>query len=164
MKWFLAFAAVTLVAVLAWWQHNSVRSSYVNGLPPYAHLPGQEFIFQRDCYVFKLTEHASDWPLVGTHATVPALPAVVDRKNIGSALPGVRLLATVPTGTPARIVSVRRDAGPRGTTITFEILFLDDPDREYVRVDAFFLLDHTPEKDGAAPKFLEDHVVPRTRK
>jgi hypothetical protein len=164
MKWFLAVLAVALIALVVGWQRNAVKSSYVNGLPAYSHLPNREFIFEQDCYIFKLKDQATDWPLVGTHANLPELPAEVSEKNVGLALPGVRILGTVSTGALVRLVSVRHDESRRGSSYTFELLFLDEAERKYPRLDAFYLLDHTPEKAGAAPTFLESYVVPRVRK
>jgi hypothetical protein len=165
MKWIFGLVALGLLAGLVYWQRGAVKSSYVNGLPQYTLLPGREFVFERDCYVFKQQDRSTDWPLVADHALVPSLPAAVERRNLGAEFPGVHLLDVIPTGTPIRIVSVRRDESRRtGTSITFEILFLDEPTREYARVDAFYLLDHAPEKEGLAPKFLEQYVVPRMRR
>jgi hypothetical protein len=162
-KWFLAAAAVVLVAVFVLWQRDSVKTAYVNGLAQYNKLPGREFIFERDCYIFKLAAHPTDYPLVAARATVPELPAAVDDKLIGSNQSGVRLLDTVRTGSRFKIVSVRRDEGRTKTDVTFEILLLDEAERNYPRLDAFFILDHSPEQTGAAPLVREDYAVARVR-
>ena len=162
-KWFLVVASALLVVAFVFWQRGSVKSSYVNGLEQYNKLPGREFIFQRDCYLFKLDAHPSDYPLVGARDTVPALPASVDDKLVGSNQPGVRLLDTVRTGSRFKIVSVRRDESRAGTDVTFEILFMDEAERKYPRLDAFFILDHSPEQTGAAPRVREDYAVARVR-
>jgi hypothetical protein len=163
-KWILALVAAVVVGAFVMWQRNSVKSSYVNGLPEYNRLPNQQFLFESDCYVFKFKNRQTDWPLVGTRAVVPELPAEVDEKNLGANYPSVRLLDVVRAGAAFKLVSVRRDEGRNGTHITFEILFLDEADRKYPRLDAFYLLDHTPEKNDAPPVFLERLVVPRVRK
>jgi hypothetical protein len=164
MKWFLAAAAAILIATFVFWQRGAVKTAYVNGLPEYSSLPNKEFLFQTDCYIFKFKDRNTAWPLVGTHGTVPALPPEIDEKNIGADLPEVRIMDVVRTGARFKLVSVRRDQSRQGTFITFEILFMDEADRKYPRLDAFYLLDHTPEKNGAPPTFLESHVVPRVRK
>lgn len=164
MKWFLVAAAVVLAALFFFWQRDSVKTSYVNGLPEYSSLPNHEYLFQSDCYIFKFKERKTSWPLVGTRSMVPELPGDVDEKNIGADLPAVRILDVVRAGARFKLVSVRRDQSRHGTFITFEILFMDEAERKYPRLDTFYLLDHSPEKDGAPPKFLESYVVPRVRK
>jgi hypothetical protein len=162
-KWFLGLGIVVVLAAFIIWQRGSVKTSYVNGLPQYNKLPGREFIFERDCYVFKLASHPTAYPLIGAHATVPDLPGTVDDKLIGSTQTGARLLDTVRTGTRFKIVSVRRDESRTETDVTFEILLLDETERKYPRLDAFFILDHSPEKTGAAPLVREDYAVARVR-
>jgi hypothetical protein len=168
-KWFIVTVAILLVAAFVYWQANSVKTSYVNGLPQYNQLPGREFIFQRDCYVFKLKKHDSVWPLVGANApgsvmSVPALPTEVSSKYVNGDLPAVRILDIVHTGDRFKIISVRRDESPRGTHITFEILLLIEPERRYPRLDAFWILDHTPEQREEAPLVLADFAVERVKK
>jgi hypothetical protein len=162
-KWILVGGSVLLVAAFTLWQRDSVKTSYVNGLPQYTKLPGREYIFERDCYLFKLASHPTDYPLIAAHESVPELPATVDDKLIGSRPPGVRILDTVRTGTRFKIVSVRRDESRKGTQITFEILLLDETERKFPRLDAFFILDHSPEKTDAAPLVREDYAVLRVR-
>jgi hypothetical protein len=163
MKWLIGLAAVLLVAAFAYHQRNTVKIAYVNGLPAYNHLPGRIYILQRDCYIFSFKDRNGEWPFLAAHATVPALPAAVEEKAVAADQPDVRLLDVVRAGTRFKLVSVRRDESRQGTSITFEILFLEE-DRKYLRVDAFYMLDHTPEKDGAAPVFLEDYAAERVMK
>jgi len=137
MKWFFAVVILGLVGFFAYCQRNSSKSSYVNGLPQYTSLPGRQFIFQKDCYIFKLKDHNTSWPLVGTHAQIAGLPAEVDRKNIGVDLPDVRILDVVKTGVRFKLVSVRRDESRSGTSITFEILLLEEVEREFPRPRRF---------------------------
>jgi hypothetical protein len=164
-KWFLATVGLALVVAFTLWQRDAVKTSYVNGLAQYNRLPGREYIFERDCYIFKFSDRARDtsYPLVGAHATVPELPAEVAGAKIGAALPGVRLLDIVRTGARFKIISVRRDESRRGTSVTFEILFMDEAERKYPRLDAYWLLDHAPEKDGEAPRIREDYAVARVK-
>ena len=164
-KWFLAAAAAAFLAAFVVMQRDSVKTSYVNGLTQYNRLPGREFIFERDCYIFKFSDRARDtsYPLVGAQATVPELPAEVTDSKIGATLPGVRLLDVVRTGARFKIISVRRDESRRGTFVTFEILFMDEADRKYPRLDAYWLLDHTPEQTGEAPRLREDYAVARVK-
>ena len=94
---------------------------------------------------------------------MPELPAEVDRKLIGTDQPGVRLLDVVRTGTRFKIVSVRRDQSRTKTDITLEIYLLEDTERFFARLDAFYLLDHRPEQSGGAPIMREDYAVPNIR-
>ena len=84
MKWILAIAVAALAVGVFVLQRNTVKVSYVNGLETYNHLPGTEYIFQRDCYIFKFRDNDTSWPLVGSHATVPELPETVDARNVGA--------------------------------------------------------------------------------
>ena len=169
MKWILSLAAVAAFVAFAIYQRGAVKTSYVNGLAVYSRLPGQEFILERDCYVFKLKKHDTSWPLVGANfqgssVTIPGLPSEISEKNVGQDSPEVRILDIVRSGARFKIVSVRRDESRAGTTISFEILLLDEAERKYPRLDAFWIMDHSPEKNGAAPTMIEDFAVPGRRK
>lgn len=169
MKWILVAVAALLLAGFVYWQATSVKTAYVNGLPQYNRLPGREFIFERDCYIFKFKRHNTDWPLVGANApasamSVSELPAEVSPKYVGADLPAVRILGLAHTGDRFRIVSVRRDTSRRGTTITFEILFTNEAVRPYPRLDAYWILDHAPEQRDEAPTILPDYAVERAMK
>jgi len=166
MKWILAGAAALLLAGFIYWQANTFKTTYVNGLPEYTRLPGREYIFERDCYIFKLKAHDTVWPLVGANVpgapiAVRELPAEVAPKFVGAKLPAVRILYIAHTGDRFRMVSVRRDSGRHGTVITFEIVFLNVDGRPYPRLDAYWIMDHTPEQHGLAPAILPDYAVPR---
>lgn len=163
MKWIIAALAGLAVAVFAFWPRDSVKTAYVNGLPEYNHLPGQEYIFQRDCYIFKFTDEDTSWPLVGARATVPALPAEVTPANIGAPIPGVRILGVARIGERFKIASVRRQESKQGTSISFELLFMDEDRREEPRMDAFWILDRTPEARGLPPTIREDYAVARIK-
>jgi hypothetical protein len=160
MRWFLLAAAVAFVAFL-YWQSTAERVSYVNGLPEYSSLPGREYFLERDCFLFKFRHQNSDWPLIGCRDTVPALPESVAAKYIGADLPDVRILDLVKAGTRFRIVSVRRTASRTKSSISFEILLGDEVSFRYPRVDAFWILDHSPEAQGKAPRVMTDYAVPR---
>lgn len=162
-KWLLAIGALVLVCWFAISQRNAVKSSYINGLSPYNKLPGRQFIFERDCYIFKLASRPSEYPLVAANVTVAALPAAVDEKLVGTNPPGARILDIVRTGTRFKIVSVRRDESRTKTEVTFEIYLLEEDERTFSRLDAFFLLDHSPESSGGAPRIREDYAVPNIR-
>lgn len=160
LKWILAAAvAAAAIAGFAHWQHGQVKTAYVNGLPAYEWIPGRHYIFERDCYLFKLKDRPSDFPLVGDHAVVPELPVEVSEREIGASLPGVEILGVVRIGDRFKIASVRRDTGPKGTTITFEIRFADEDSHKYPRVDTFWIMDHSPEATGAAPTLLPTYVA-----
>ena len=159
MKWLLAAVAAALVAGYVVWQRNAVKTSYVNGLPPYTNLPGRDFILERDCYIFKFKSRDSDWPYLASHATVAALPAEVADTNVGKDFPDVRILGVVRVGDHFRIASVRRDESRTGTRITFEVALPNESTRPYPRLDAYWIMDHSPEKDGKAPWILTDYAV-----
>ncbi len=169
MKWFLALVGLLALGWFAYHQHTLVKTAYVNGLPEYSQLPGREYIVERDCYTFTLKHHKSDWPLIGANApdaslSVSALPAEVTEKNIGKETPDVHILDVVRTGSRFKIASVRRDQGAKSTSISFEILFLDENARRYSRLDAFWIMDHSHDQEGAAPAILETYAVQRVKK
>ena len=163
MKWLLVALAAVLVAAFAVLQFRSVKTTYVNGLPPYTTLPGLEFILERDCYVFKFTAHDTDWPLLASHESVPQLPAEVKASYVGADMPDVRILDVIRVGDHFRIASVRRDESRKGTTLTFEVLLADEASRKYPRLDVFWIMDHSPEKAGEAPKIMASFAVPLRR-
>ena len=163
MKWLLAALAAVLIAGFVYLQLHSVKTTYVNGLPPYTTLPGLEYIVERDCYVFKFKDRNSDWPLLGTKDTVPDLPAEVLASNVGADFPAVRILDVIHVGDHFRIASVRRDESRTGTTVTFEVLLQDEASRKYPRLDVFWILDHSPEKTGGAPRILSAFAVPQRK-
>jgi hypothetical protein len=165
MKWLLALIAAALIAAAAIgihsWRQHSVKSGYVNALPPYTQLRGLAFILEQDCYIFEFKSHESTYPLLGSHDTVPDLPAEVKASNVGADLPNVRILGILRTGDGFRIASVRQDTSSSGVSITFEIVLDNESSRAYYKLDAFWMMDHTPEKTGAAPVFLTSYAVPR---
>lgn len=163
MKWFLALAAAVFLAGFVYWQRQAVKVSYVNGLATYNKLPGREYIFQRDCYIFALTDRRSSWPFVGDHEVVPELPATFDPAQINQSRPHLRIIDSVRTGSRFKLVSVRRDESRTGSAISFEIIFLDEADRKYPRLDTFFIMDHSPETRGEAPSILEKYAVERVK-
>lgn len=160
LKWILATACAAALAAFIWWERGQTKTSYVNGLPAYESIAGRRYIFERDCYFFKFKDRPTDFPLVADHALVEALPAEVSPRYIGADLPGVRILGIVRVGERVKIASVRRDIHRHDTTITFEIVFLNEDDHPYPRLDASLLLDHTPENEGRAPVFLPAYAVP----
>jgi hypothetical protein len=160
-RWILGGVLAAIALLIVFFTRGTTKTSYVNGLPPYTTLPGREYIFERDCYIFKFKDADTDWPLIGSSLTVPSLPAEVGPRNVGAPFPNLRILDTVTTGTRFRIVSVRRDQVGTNSTITYEILFVDEASRKFPRVDAFWMLDHTKEDPLAAPKILTDYAVPR---
>jgi hypothetical protein len=161
MKWVIAAVAAIVIVGLLYWQSLAAKVSYVNGLPAYSSLPGREYFLEHDCYLFKFKKDNSDWPLIASRATVPALPETVDPRSIGAGFPDVRILDVIKAGTRFRIVSVRRTESRASTSISFEILLGDEVSFKYPRVDAFWILDHSPEKEGKAPRVLPDYAVPR---
>ncbi len=144
MKWLIIAVALALTSLGVYWQLNTTKISYINGLDAYVHLPNQEFILVKDCYVFAWRKSiATAYPLLGVNspevtASVPVLP----REVSGAALraqatgPVVRLMDVIPQGTRFRLLSVRREESRRaGIVISYEIKFLDEVDRPYQRVD-----------------------------
>jgi hypothetical protein len=169
MKWILALVIAGLLAGFVCWQLNATKTTYINGLALYNQLPGREYIFERDCYLFKFKRHDTVWPLVGANVpgaamSVPELPTEVSPRYVGADLLAVRILDIAHTGDRFRIVSVRRDTSRRTTQITFEIVFLNVDARRYPRLDAFWIMDHRPERRGEAPAILPDYAVERVIK
>ncbi len=167
-KWILAGVGAILIGFFIYWQANSVKEVYVNGLAPYSQIPGRLYVLERNCYIFKFKHHSSDYPYIGANApgepmTVAALPAEVSRKFVGKDLPGVRILDVVHVGDRFRIVSVRRDTSRHGTTVTFEILLGNEEHRAYSRLDAYWIMNHAPEKHGEAPTILPGYAVEEQR-
>jgi hypothetical protein len=163
MKWFLIAATVAVLAAFTYLQINSVKTTYVNGLAPYTTIPGREYIVEHECYVFKFKDHNTDWPLLGAKECVPDLPAEVSASNIGADVPAVRILDVIHVGDHFRIASVRRDVGRSGTRLTFEVLLFDEATRKFPRIDIYWIMDHSPEKDGLAPTILPNFAVPLRR-
>ena len=163
MKWIIAVILATLLAGFVYWQRQGVKISYVNGLTAYNALPGREYIFQRDCYLFKLDDRPSSWPYVGDHDVVASLPAEVDPKHLDAAHPSGRIIDVVRTGDRFKLVSVRRDESRHGTSMSFELVFLNEAERKYARIDAYFIMDHSPEARGEAPSLLRAYAVERVK-
>jgi hypothetical protein len=165
MKWrftivLAALLAVSVVALIRW-QRASVKSMYINGLVPYNHLRGLLYIVEQDCYIFEFKSGEAMYPLLGSHATVPDLPAEVKESNIGAAFPNVRILGIIRTGDGFHIASVRQDTSRTGTSISFEIVLDNESSRQYYKLDAFWMMDHSPEKVGEAPIFMPSYAVLR---
>lgn len=144
MKWLIIVGAVVVAALGLRWQLNTTKISYVNGLDAYAHLPNQEFVLVKDCYVFAWRKHIDTaYPLLGVNApdtatSVAALPREVTAASLTKHADDtvVRLMDVIPQGTRFRLLSVRREESRRtGTLISYEIKFLDEVDRPYQRVD-----------------------------
>lgn len=168
MKWFLGLGAVAVIAAFIYYQTHSIKRSYVNGLPEYNKLPGQEYIFERPCYLFKSDSHPSQYPLVGANfpgvpTSVSSLPAEVSDQQIGTRHGDTRILGTVKMGDRFRIVSVRRDQSRAGVQMSFEILFTDEAERPYPRLDAYYIMKHDGDAEGKAPSILEEFAVPRVK-
>jgi hypothetical protein len=159
MKWLLAAVIVAVFGTLAYLQMHATKTTYVNGLAPYTKLPNREFILEKDCYIFKFKAEDTSWPLIGAHDTVPGLPDEVSAAHVGQDLPDVRILDVLRVGDRFRIVSVRRDQSRSKTTITFEVLLADESSRKFPRLDAFYIMDHGPEKEGKAPEILQPYAV-----
>ena len=142
MKWLIPLVGLALAGWFFWFQANTTKISYVNGLAPYDVMPGREYILQHDCYVFNWIEHpASGFPLLGTNATgaatrVSALPADSSDSYRGRTLAEVRIVDRIPRGTRLLLTSVRREESRgAGTVISYEAKFLDEVERPYQKVD-----------------------------
>lgn len=168
MKWLIIIAALIVAGLGLNWQLNTTKISYVNGLDAYAHLPNQEFILVRDCYVFAWRQPiATAYPLLGTNAagapsSVAALPREVSTATLQAHAddPVVRLMDVIPQGTRFRLLSVRREESRRhAVVISYEIKFLDDVDRPYQRVDIRPILLATSQA-GDAPQIDPNVAVP----
>lgn len=142
MKWFIAVAGAVLIGWFAWFQLNTTKISYVNGLAPYNVMPGRDYILEHDCYVFVWRESpTSGFPLLGVNhpdvlSRTSGLPRESARTNLGRKFPEVRILDLIPQGTRLRLTSVRREQSRRaGVVISYEAKFLDEVDRPYPKVD-----------------------------
>jgi len=142
MKWLIPAAGLAILGWFVWYQVNTTKISYVNGLAPYDVMPGREYILEHDCYVFAWHKSiATAYPLLGVNhpdvrTSVAALPREVRPDLVGTAQPEVRLMNVIPQGTRIQILSVRSEQSRRtGTFISYEIRFLDGVDRPYQRVD-----------------------------
>jgi hypothetical protein len=142
MKWILAAIGLALAGWFGWFQLNTTKVSYVNGLAPYDVMPGREYILEHDCYVFAWREDpTAGFPLLGARirgarTSVDALPQDSSTSYRGRALEKVRILDLIPRGTRLLITSVRREESRRaGTVISYEARLLDDVDRPYQKVD-----------------------------
>jgi hypothetical protein len=142
MKWLIAIAGAALLGWFIWFQVNTTKISYVNGLAPYDVVPGREYILQHDCFVYSdRAQPTSGFPLLGTNhrdarTRVAALPEAATPELRGRELPGVRILDVIPRGTRFLITSVRREQSRRaGTVISYEAKFLDGLERAYQKVD-----------------------------
>lgn len=169
MKWLLGLGAAILIGAFLYFQSHSIKRSYVNGLPEYNSLPGQEYIFEHACYIFKSDAHPSQYPLVGANlpdvpTSVSSLPSEVSDQRIDTRSGDTRILGTVKVGDRFRIVSVRRDESRTGVQLSFEILFADEADRPYPRLDAYYIMNHEGDTQGKAPSILADFAVQRVKK
>jgi hypothetical protein len=161
MKWFLAVVVAAVVAAaFAYMQLNSVKTTYVNGLAPYTALPGREFILEQRLLCLQVQVARHDWPLLGSRDVVRICPAEVSAANVGADFPPVRILDVIHVGDHFRIASVRQDTGRAGTVITFEIVLDNESTRKYFKLDTYWMMDHSPEKEGAAPTYLTEYAVP----
>jgi hypothetical protein len=166
MKWLLAIGLVVLAGLGLWWQINTTKISYVNGLEAYADMPNREYILEHDCYVFALRQHiATAHPLLGVNApgvatSLAALPREVSAGQLGKDFPLVRLMEIVPKGTRFRILSVRREESRRtGVFISYEITLLDDLTHPYQRIDIRPILLPVA-RPGEVPRIDETVAVP----
>lgn len=166
LKWITAVAFAACLGWFAWFQLNTTKISYVNGLAPYDVMPGRDYILQHDCYVFAWHKSiATAYPLLGVNhpavrTSVSALPREVSASLVGTAQPLVRLMNVIPRGTRFKVLSVRREQSRRtGTFISYEIKFLDEVDRPYQRIDIrpILLPAATP---GGVPDIDETVAVP----
>lgn len=163
MKWILALIAALLAGFFLFRSDGGPKVAYVNGLPEYNHLPGQEYILQRDCYIFKFTDRDSSWPLIASHPTIPALPETVSAEQIGKTVGNARIIGLARVGERFKIASVRRTGEGPGAVVSFEILFLDEARREDPRMDAYWMMSHDTTDPDSAPKIREEYAVLRIK-
>lgn len=142
MKWMISIALAAFVGWFLWFQWQSTKVAYVNGLAPYDVVPGREFILQHPACVFAWRENpTSGFPLlganiVGARTSRSELPAQATSAAAGAEFPDVRILEVIPRGTRLLITSVRREESRRaGLVITYEAKLLDDVQRAYQKVD-----------------------------
>lgn len=143
MKWIIPVVLAALLAWFAWFQANSVKVAYVNGLAPYDKMPGTTYILQHDSYVFVWRKDPTGgFPLLGVNhpdvtTRLPQLPASEGTAwKPGQQNEHVRVVDRIAKGTRLLITSVRREESRReGIVITYEAKLLDDIDRAYQKVD-----------------------------
>jgi hypothetical protein len=167
LKWIIALVCVLSAGWFLWFQFNTTKIAYVNGVAPYDVMPNREYILETDCYVFAWNDHKKSetaYPLLGVNrpgvrTSVDALPREVSAAKVGEAQPLVRLMDVAPRGTRFRLLSVRREESRRaGTFISYEIKFLDEVDRPYQRIDIRPIL--LPTAPGALPQIDPAVAVP----
>lgn len=164
-KWIIATICAALLGWFIWFQLNTVKISYVNGLDRYVEQSNREFVLELDCYIFAWRDRniPTAWPLLGVNApgvptSVAALPGEVSRTNLGKDFPLVRLMDVVPKGTRFRILSVRREEKRgRPTVISYEIKFLDEVDRPFARVDIRPVL--LPVREAGDPPKIDELIA-----
>jgi hypothetical protein len=166
-KWIIALVCVAAAGWFLWFQYNTTKISYVNGVPPYDVMPNREYVLQADCYVFAWLDHGKSgtaFPLLGVNlpgarTSLDALPREVSTALVGKPQPLVRLMDAIPKGSRFRLLSVRREQSRQlGTVISYEIKFLDEVDRPYARVDVRPIL--LPASPGGLPQFDDAIAVP----
>lgn len=143
IKWLIALGGAALIAWFIWFQVNTTKISYVNGLVPYDKMPGAEFILQHDSYVFVWKKNPTGgFPLLGVnHAAVATSVSELPPAGASPLAPGqenaaVRIVDRVEEGTRLIITSVRMEESRRhGIVITYEAKFLDERERPYQKVD-----------------------------
>lgn len=142
MKWFIAIVGAVLVGWFIWFQVNTTKISYVNGLSPYDVVPGREYILQQDCFVFVDRDHpTTGFPLLGTNhrdarTRVAGLPETASNDAVGKHFASVRILDVIPRGTRFLVTSVRREQSRHaGTVISYEAKLTDNIERAYQKVD-----------------------------
>jgi hypothetical protein len=165
-KWIIAVVCTALLGWFLWFQVNTTKISYVNGVSPYDVMPGREYILVCDSYVFAWHKSiATAYPLLGVNlpgarTSVVALPREVRTDLVGSPQPLVRLMDVIPKGTRFRLLSVRREESRRtGTFISYEVKFLDEVDRPYQRIDIRPLL-LPPDQPAGVPELDQAVAVP----
>jgi len=156
MKWIIAAAAAVLLAGFGLLAAQFDQDHLCQRLPQYNQLPGREFIFQRDCYIFKFKHHNTDWPLVGANAPGSAMSVPDCQPKCRPSMSASRCPRCAFSTSPVPAIVSRSfpcvvDETRHGAHVTFEILFTDEAERRYPRLDAFWILDHTPEARGEAP-------------
>jgi hypothetical protein len=169
VKWIIAVGLAAVLGWFVWFQLNTTKISYINGLPPYDVMPGRDYVLQCDCYVFAWHKSiATAYPLLGVNlpgarTSLAALPREVRADLVGTPQPLVRLMNVIPKGTRFKVLSVRREQSRRtGTFISYEIKFLDEVDRPYQRIDIRPIL-LPPGQPGEVPRIDDAVAVPWSR-
>ncbi len=163
LMWLGILVVLGLGGVIFFGAHGGSKHSYINGLPGFNEMPNREYITQKTAYVFKDDGRESSYPYIASVNERPELPGSSDNANVGMKIGSLRILDILPIGTRFRIISVRKDESSAETSITYEILLDRADEREYPRLDAYYIVDHGNGSTDTPPPVLGRFAAPRDK-